>query len=245
MNSQPANQSNPVALCCSMRIRSAVKVSSQIIFEGISDLPEFLSGGKTRTLCPRMAYVATGRDGGWPTSGESVHNIRVCPTAGAQGELYPPSRRMSAKAPLQNSRPMYRNRRFIALWGVLVLFQWNLLASGFLCAMHQPMSGKGEEGTSGEMAIQMPHGSMVASQLSAVAAPGDASSCNLAGENTCRTNQLPGGSGCGAMSSCASPAALSPRAAFPSATGTSTVIALLVETPPTRSIRPEPRPPRA
>ena len=139
---------------------------------------------------------------------------------------------------------MYRNRRFIALWSTLLLFQWNLLGSGFLCATHQRMAGEGDEGTAGEMAVQMAHKSTVASEVSAVPAAGDAGSCTMAGENSCRTNQFPGGSGCAAMSSCASAAALSPDAVFASATGRSIVVALLVETPLTRSIRPEPPPPR-
>lgn len=58
VNSQPANQSNPVALCCSMRIRSAVTVTSQIVSAGVSDPLEFLSGGKTRTFCPKMTYAS-------------------------------------------------------------------------------------------------------------------------------------------------------------------------------------------
>ena len=144
-----------------------------------------------------------------------------------------------------NPRPMHRNRRFIALWSVLLLFQWNLLGSGFFCATHQRMSGTDDLSTYGEMAVQMPHRAMVASAMSAVAAGDDAGSCTVTGETSCRANQLPGGSACGAMSSCASTAALSLHAEFASVTGRSTPVGLLVATPLTRSTRPDPRPPRA
>lgn len=190
----------------------------------------------------RPAPASSGQKNYSAASGESVRDLRFCPTARPEAELYPPSRGMSGQAPLQIPRPMYRNRRLIAMWSVLLLFQWNLLGSGFLCATHQRM---GEVGTSGQMALQMPQGSMNAWEVSAAEAPVGAGSCNAAAENTCRTNQLPGGTGCGAMSSCASAAVLSPHAVFPSATGRSTMVAVLVETPLTRSTRPEPRPPRA
>src|SRR6476660_4387666 len=108
---------------------------------------------------------------------------------------------------------MYRARRLTAIWSVLLLFQWILLGSGLICGTHARMSGQSVEGMAGEMAVQMSHRTVPASNVASVTAADDESSCNMAGSNTCQTTTLPGGA-CGAMSSCAPIAALSVRPEF-------------------------------